>query len=188
MSGLSTVLLVIGLTSASATMARDELILTLGAGSQPHANQRNESIGVDYSFYRYERTARQHLQIGVSYTRIRTDTAENDELWAISVYPQLSLYPDADGGFRKLFPDWVSPYFFVRALGPTYLSEKQLGEREQAKHFSFQAQVGFGLGLRLGEDREGVLSLSYKHLSNASLFSPNDGIDIPLVLNLGIRF
>ena len=108
-----------------------ELILTVGAGTQPHADQHNRSVGVDFGFYRYERSPRQHLQIGVSYTMVHTDTDEHSKLWAVSVYPQLSLHPEADGRFRKLFPGWASPHFFVRALGPSYLSEKQLGEREK---------------------------------------------------------
>lgn len=185
-TGIYLSLFLTGLLAAPAALARDALILTLGAGSQPHADQSNKSAGLDYSFYRYERSAHQHLHIGVSYTRVRTDTTDNDQLWAVSVYPQLSIYPEAAGRFRALFPDWASPYFFVRALAPTYLSEKRLGEREQAKHFSFQAQVGFGLGLRLGEQREGIVSLSWKHFSNGSLLEPNDGIDIPLVLSLGL--
>lgn len=165
-----------------------ELIVTAGGGSQPHASQHNRSAGLDFSFYRYERSPKQHLQIGVSYTRIRTDTDAHDSLWAVSIYPQLSLYPEADGSFRALFPDWAAPYFFVRALGPTYLSEKQLGEREQGKHFAFQAQVGLGLKLDFSERHTGIASLSYKHFSNGGLFKPNDGMDIPLVLSLGLQF
>jgi hypothetical protein len=175
---------------ASAPTSARELILTLGAGDQPHADQYNRSIGADFSFYRYERTVRQHLQIGVSYTRIHTDTdtGSPDDLWAISIYPQLSLYPDAQGGFRRLFPAWADPYFFVRALGPSYLSETQLGEREQENHFAFQAQVGFGMLLDFGQARTGILSISWKHFSNGDLFDKNDGIDVPLVLSMGAKF
>jgi hypothetical protein len=165
----------------------DELIVTAGGGDQPHADQHNRSVGVDYSFYRFERTARQHLQIGISYTRIHTDTDDDDRLWALTIYPQLSLYPAEDGAFRQLFPSWAAPYFFVRALGPSYLSTTTLGEREQANHFAFQAQVGFGLLLDLGRERTGILSLSWKHFSNADLFGQNDGIDVPLVVSLGMK-
>lgn len=171
-----------------ATALADQLIVTAGGGSQPHANQSNRSIGVDVSFFRHERTANQHLLLGVSYTRIRTDADHDSGLWAISIYPQLSLYPDAEGRFRNWFPQWASPYFFVRALGPSYLSSTRLGDREQAKHFAFQAQVGFGLMLDLGRQRTGIASLSWKHFSNANLYDQNDGIDIPLVLSLGMRF
>jgi len=164
-----------------------KLTLTLGAGSQPHADHYNKSAGVDFSFLRFERSPRQHLQVGISYTWIETDTSENRELWALSIYPQLTLYPRAEGGFRGLFPRWAEPYFFVRALGPSYLSSNQLGERQQSNHFAFQAQVGLGLILDVG-GRPAMAALSYKHFSNAGLFSDNDGIDVPLVLSLGMRF
>lgn len=170
-----------------AQVSARELIVTMGGGSQPHADHYNKSAGIDFSFARFERTEKQHLQIGISYTQIRTDTESNARMWAISIYPQLSLYPAENGTFRELFPDWSAPYFFVRALAPSYLSATQLGEREQENHFAFQAQVGFGLMLDFGQDRTGILSLSWKHFSNADLFDKNDGIDVPLVLSLGMK-
>lgn len=166
----------------------DELILTYGGGSQTGSNQENTSTGADFAFYRYERTPRQHLIIGVSYTRMSTDTVDDDEIHAFSIYPQLSLYPRADGKITRIFPEWADPYFFVRALGPSYLSASQLGEREQANHFAFQAQVGFGLLLDFGHARKSVISLSWKHFSNADLFSKNEGIDFPIVLSVGANF
>ena len=166
----------------------DELILTYGGGSQEGSSQENRSTGVDFAFYRYERSQRQHLLIGVSYTYMSTDTVENEEIHAFSIYPQLSLFPPADGKFARTFPEWADPYFFVRALGPSYISASQLGEREQANHFAFQAQVGIGLRLDFGQHRKGVMSLSWKHFSNADLFDKNDGLDFPIVLSLGINF
>ncbi|MCZ6619363.1 MAG: acyloxyacyl hydrolase [Gammaproteobacteria bacterium] len=165
----------------------NELILTHGGGSQISSSQENRTLGVDFAFYRYERSPRQHLLIGVSYTYMSTDTVENDEIHALSIYPQLSLFPRAEGKFARAFPNWVNPYFFVRALGPSYISANRLGEREQANHFAFQAQIGVGLQLDFGQEREGVLSLSWKHFSNANLFDDNDGFDFPIVLSLGIK-
>jgi hypothetical protein len=170
---------VAAVASSQAVSAR-ELILTAGGGSQPHADQHNTSIGLDFSFFRLERSQRQHLQLGISYTYLHTDADTHTNLWAISLYPQLSLYPKADGWFRGLFPDSVAPYFFVRALGPSYISSTRLGTREQANHFAFQAQVGLGLTFDLGR-RQGIVSLSY------NLFHMNDGIDVPLVLSLGMK-
>lgn len=164
-----------------------ELIITYGGGSQIDSSQENETAGVDFSFYRFERSQRQHLLIGVSYTYMSTDTVEDDEIHAISIYPQLSLFPPAKGKFAGSFPRWANPYFFVRALAPSYISASQLGEREQAGHFAFQAQVGFGLLLDFGQGREGFLSLSWKHFSNAGLSDDNDGIDFPIVVSLGVK-
>ncbi len=41
--------------------------------------------------------------------------------------------------------------------------------------------IGTGLA------RTGI-ALSWKHFSNADLFDDNDGIDLPVVLNVGIKF
>jgi hypothetical protein len=170
------------------TVAARELLITVGGGPQPNSEQTNTTAGIDFSFARFKRSVRQHIQIGVSYTYLSTNTDTNSSLWAVSIYPQLSLYPDKDGRFRGFFPEWAEPYFFVRALAPSYISESQLGEREQANHFAFQAQIGVGLTLNFPNQRQGLLSLSWKHFSNANLYSKNDGIDIPLVLSLGLKF
>lgn len=159
-----------------------ELSLNGGGGDQPRAEQSNRSFGADYHFYRFARSERQHLIIGASYTYIKADhedDALDNSLYAISLYPQLNLYLTQK--------HWGQPYFFVRALGPSYLSENHLGERQQDNHFSFQAQVGAGAYLNLGQSRRGSITLSFKHFSNANLFNNNDGFDLPVMLNLGLE-
>ena len=42
--------------------------------------------------------------------------------------------------------------------------------------------------LDFGRRRRGILSLSWKHFSNGDLFDTNDGIDVPLVLSMGVQF
>jgi hypothetical protein len=176
------------LASLAGPVSAAELTLTGGGGSQNHADQSHTSGGIDYAFLRFRRSERQDLQIGVSYTWIRADTDTHERLWAVSVYPQLSLYPKPGGAFRRLFPASAEPFFFVRALGPSYLSVDQLGERKQSNHFAFQAQVGFGLHVDLRGERAAIVALSWKHFSNAELFDDNDGIDVPVVLSLGMKF
>ena len=160
-----------------------ELSLNTGGGQQPHAKQLNRAHGIDYHFYRFARSDRQHLLIGASYTYVEANHDNNaldNSLYAISIYPQINLYLNQQG--------WGQPYFFVRALGPSYLSDNRLGERQQDNHFAFQAQVGAGAYLNLGRGRRGSATISWKHFSNANLFSDNDGIDLPLMLNLGLEF
>ncbi|WP_411992560.1 acyloxyacyl hydrolase [Agarivorans sp. DSG3-1] len=169
------------LLSFSVTAANQTNLLSVnvGYGPQPSAdvNQRNYTVGLDYEFYRYKRSAKQWLSLGVGYSYVGTDYEHNRSLHAVSVYPQLTLLAEPYGEFQ--------PWFFVRALAPTYLSEKSLGTRNQAKHFAFQAQVGAGVNHL---PTNWMFALSYKHFSNANLYQPNDGIDIPLVINLGKRF
>lgn len=160
--------------------AANELLISAGGGPQPDSPQTNRTYGIDYSFKKFEKSHRQHIHLGVSYTRVETDTQENNSLHAVSIYPQLNLYP------RK--QSWGQPYFFVRALGPSYISSNQLGDRHQDNHFAFQAQVGYAVRINWQSSEDLVVMVSWKHFSNANLFSDNDGIDMPFVVNVGLHF
>ncbi len=158
----------------------DELIVNFGGGNQLDTSQHNKTFGLDYSFYRKVRSYRQHFLLGVSVTHMTTDATANQTVNSISLYPQINLYPRSQ--------DWGQPFFFVRALGPSYISSNRLGEREQKHHFSFQAQVGYGAYLHFQDKRNAIISVSFKHFSNANIFSGNDGFDFPFVLSLGTSF
>lgn len=158
----------------------DELQVTLGGGPSPTADQSHYSAGMDYTFYRFEKSSRQHLSIGASYTYIGSNASGDDSLHAITIFPQLTLLADERS--------WGKPFFFVRALGPTYITATRLGAQRQANHFTFQAQVGAGVYLDRTENGRGFLSLSWKHYSNGSFFSPNDSIDLPVLLSIGLKF
>jgi hypothetical protein len=165
---------------AQANPARaDDLIWQVnhGEGGQSGSSQDNSMSGVDVIFFQHARSERQEFVIGAGYTDIQSDTAIDDHVRAVSLFPQLNLY----GRERES----VRPMFFVRALGPTWLSGRQLGSREQGSQFAFQAQVGAGLWF--GPRKDWFAALSYKHFSNAGLFSPNDSFDVPVALTLGYR-
>ena len=171
---------IVALCILTSTVQAKELLVSWGKGAQPGADQHNTLVALDFAFYNFKRSARSSLSVGVSYMKFTTDTAANREIEVFSIYPQLTLRPKN--------PVMQDLFFFVRALGPSYISQNDLGEREQAKHFAFQAQVGIGYIWRKGDNKEFLLQLSWKHLSNANLFSDNDGIDLPFVLSTGFRF
>jgi len=173
-------MLALSATQVCAAEQTRQILLGLGSGPQLDADQRNTQSSVDYTFFQYRRSMRQTLAIGTGYTRLRTDAATNTEIHAFSLYPQLTLWP-----LQQTLP---RAFFFVRALGPTYLSANMLGTRRQAQHFAFQAQVGVGYRLELDNRQAVLLQLSFKHFSNANLFHDNDGIDIPFVLTVGLAF
>ena len=176
------------LISFSKALVADDLILTLGGGAQPDSNQENKTVGLDVNFFEYKRSERQTLNIGVSYTLLKTNLDINKKLWAVSIYPQLTLFPSEGSWLSNHFLETTTPYFFVRALGPTYLNSHALGDRKQSRNFTFQAQVGLGLLFKTKSSKENFLFLSWKHFSNANLFSENDGFDFPVVLGFGLRF
>jgi hypothetical protein len=170
--------LAMGLLRASHARADDLIwLVDAGGGGQSSSDQDNRMAGADLIFYQHQRSERQEIVIGVGYTDIRTNAGFNEHVQAVSVFPQLNLYAKGN--------DSVRPMFFVRALGPTWLSERFLGDREQGSHFAFQAQVGAGLWF--GKDKDWLVALSYKHFSNAGLFSPNEAFDVPFLLTVGNR-
>ena len=155
-----------------------EVMIFYGGGPQQHdSDQHNRGWGVDYSFYKIVRSVRSELSFGVGYTRLVNDADSHDSMYAISLYPQLTLYPEN--------PVKLNPFFFVRALGPSYISDNQFGSREQDNHFSFQSQVGIGIRPYITEKQQIKIMLSWKHFSNANLFHDNDGFDLPITLSLG---
>lgn len=158
----------------------DELILSAGGGPQYDSQQHNYSYGLDYSFMRIKRSYRQDFLLGLSFTHVGANAANDTGFSAISIYPQINLYPRAQ--------TWGQPYFFVRALGPSYISRNRLGDRQQAKNFAFQAQFGIGAYLKYREKEQGIITLSFKHFSNANIFKDNDGIDLPFTISVGMRF
>jgi len=155
-----------------------EVMVFYGGGPQQHdSDQHNRGWGIDYSFYKIVRSVRSELSFGVGYTRLVNDADTHDSMYAISLYPQLTLYPEN--------PVKLNPFFFVRALGPSYISDNQFGSREQDNHFSFQSQVGIGIRPYMTEKQQIRVMLSWKHFSNANLFNDNDGFDLPITLSLG---
>jgi hypothetical protein len=153
--------------------------LYAGGGQQLNADrQHNRIIGADANLLHHRYSDIQTWSLGVSVARLNANHGEIRELTAISVYPQLAL--------RLPHTKTLKPYFFVRALGPTYLSARGLGERKQAYSWAFQSQVGIGAFLSSTEDW--TLNVSLRHYSNANFGNPNDGIDSIMVLALGHRF
>lgn len=158
----------------------DEIAFALGAGSQPGADQQNKQVSLDYTFADWFRSPRSTLSLGIGYTQLKSDTDTNRRLKVFSIFPQLTLTPASEG--------LKNYYFFVRALGPSYISENTFGERKQDNHFAFQAQVGVGFKKDISIDESISIQVSWKHFSNANLFSDNDGIDIPLAVSIGYKF
>jgi len=166
----------------------DEVALIYGQGPQAGSQQRNRVLGLEYAFYTFERSDRQHLQVGVAYTRLRTNAASFNEMYVVSVFPQLTFYPPATGSLALSMPQGLQQFFYALILGPAYISATALGERRQARHFAFHAQIGTGVVFESRRGHKLIAHVSWRHLSNANLDSPNDGIDVPLVLTFGIRY
>jgi hypothetical protein len=181
MSAVKTFILVSIFVALSLPINADELTLFRGTGPQQHdSTQNNDGWGADYSFYKVVRSERSELSFGIGYTRMTNDSPQNNTLYAISLYPQLTLYPSTKVA--------LNPFFFVRALGPSYISENQFGSRSQDNNFSFQAQVGIGIRPYLTKRQQVKIMFSWKHFSNANLFKNNESFDLPFTLSIGFEW
>ncbi|PMH45926.1 hypothetical protein BCU68_09975 [Vibrio sp. 10N.286.49.B3] len=156
----------------------NELSFGLGGGPQFGSDDRNKSLFVDMILFDYARSQTQTMSIGSSITHATTNSHNGDDTFtAISIFPELKLSTTL--GTSDVF-------FHVRALGPSYISTKTFGSREQAMHFAFQAQIGGGI--YLDPQHKYQLRLQYRHFSNANFKKPNNGIDFPLMVSLGFKF
>lgn len=92
-------------------------------------------------------------------------------------------------GFRAYFVNQAGCYrpFLQLAAGPSLLSQKTFGTKTQGSVFAFQDRLG--AGLEVGAPNQSLIFLlEYVHYSNAGLFKPNPGFNIPFVFSVGYLF
>lgn len=73
-------------------------------------------------------------------------------------------------------------------IGASWLSNNHLGHRNLGSQFAFQDLMGLGLRWRKSASAIWSFSYHYLHYSNASLFPPNQGIDVKHLLTFGYEF
>lgn len=88
---------------------------------------------------------------------------------------------------RENFLLAAQPYLEL-GIGPSWLSNNHLGHRNLGGQFAFQDLIGLGLRWRNNPTAIASFSYHYLHYSNASLFPPNQGIDVKHLLTLGYEF
>ncbi|WP_342220556.1 acyloxyacyl hydrolase [Rickettsiella endosymbiont of Miltochrista miniata] len=81
----------------------------------------------------------------------------------------------------------AQPYLEL-GVGASWLSNNHLGHRNLGGQFAFQDLMGLGLRWRKSATAAWSLSYHYLHYSNASLFPPNQGIDVKHLFTLGYEF
>jgi len=59
-------------------------------------------------------------------------------------------------------------------IGPAWLGDPEIGNRHKSSNYQFSDHVGLGLGSADGHWRVG---LAYRHISNADIRTPNNGVD-----------
>jgi len=118
-----------------------------------------------------------HIFIDGGYGHWWVDHADNyGSLNIYSIAPVLRLY------FANQF---LSPFFDI-SIGPSYMTNTRISNRNLGMHFAFQDQMG--LGISFGQQKNLSISVTSLHYSNGSLCAMNAGITIPLMLNVSYRF
>ena len=148
--------------------------LYVGGGPELNGEQSNMALGVDLNGPAWPMPIPYHFfSFGSGLTYLSTDVDEHSESWVFSVYPQIRV------DVPMMVGRW-QPFVVAQFLGPSYLSSRQLGSREQGAHFTFRDMIGAGFH---SADRSMRVYLSWRHFSNGYLASPNDGFNVPVGLN-----
>ena len=160
----------------------DQLNIGLGHGPQVGPNvdyQENSVVDVNYTFYNsfFGKTDRWEFRVGAGYSYLWTNVEENSHVNVISIPLTLRWY------FKE--STYFKPYLNATA-GPSLMSSKSLGYQEQGSRFIFNDY--FGVGTYVGKEKVWELSWSWRHLSNALLFPPNPGFDVPFTFSVGRVF
>jgi len=104
--------------------------------------------------------------------------AEKEKFFTLSVFPVFR--------FTFLHSKTVDMYFFYSVAGPAYISKNIVDGKDLGEEFTFQDHMG--TGVFIGEQRKLNIELKIGHYSNGDIFPGNEGVKIPLALNLGYTF
>ena len=154
----------------------------LGHGPQVGSNveyQQNSVVDINYTFYHvfFGKTDRWEFRAGAGYSYLWTNIEENSDLHVVSAPLTIRWY------FKET--TYFKPYLNATA-GPSLMSSRYLGLQEQGSRFIFNDY--FGVGTYVGKEKVWELSWSWRHLSNALLFPPNPGFDVPFTFSVGRVF
>jgi len=96
----------------------------------------------------------------------------------------LSIFPLLRANFlRTKSADF---YLLYSIAGPTYISKYDIDGMALGSHFTFQDHLG--LGTFFGAQRKLNIEIKIGHYSNGDLLPENEGVKIPLSLNMGYAF
>jgi lipid A 3-O-deacylase len=181
---LAAIWFVLSAVTVPPASAQDIRRIAVGVGHGPQwvsdtIQQHNSVIDVNFFFKEYSipRLGRSSLLLGVGYSYLWTNEDINRDNHVISLIPAYRYYFEISEKIKM---------FVHLAAGPSVMSSNYLGYQEEGSKFIFNDYVG--LGVRFGQHNEWELSFVWRHLSNADLYKPNNGYDVPFTFILGRVF
>jgi hypothetical protein len=155
-----------------------ELMLGAGYGEQVgnNASQKNGVLDIFYNFYTKD-FGNLEFSLGAGGSYVWTEGREDDHLLIATLLPSIRYHFNTKTAFH--------PFIFLGA-GPSIMSDEDLGYQESGGRFTFNDFVG--IGMRFGAEQQWTMQYCYRHISNAGVYTPNDGFDIPFCFMVGHRF
>lgn len=158
-----------------------EIAIGYGNGKEIEQSYRNSGVvltGKLYKFPKIDDTL--YISIDATLATIHAATKENTQITTIALFPAGRAY-FADPTLHSIRP------YIQASFGPTYLSNRTLGNRTQGSNFAFQ--TAFEMGVEVGNQLHSYdINLRMMHICNAGLFHPNQGINLVPILSLGYQF
>ena len=159
-----------------------DISLGYGRSKETSCDYYQQGVMLDFQAFPFAKLDKTLLfGFGASLADWRADTSENKNMMTAAVSAIFRAYfvpPTEAAKFR--------PYLSA-SFGPTYLSSRKFGEREQGSNFSFQTTLGIGSEVKFGQ-KELNFSLKLVHYCNGGIFKPNQGIDIWYIFSIGYLF
>ncbi|OWT77515.1 MULTISPECIES: acyloxyacyl hydrolase [unclassified Achromobacter] len=100
-------------------------------------------------------------ELGVAYWWAHSGGGHPSTAWQLNAIP--------------MFRWWVTDrFFFEGGVGPTVFNRTKFADETISTAFQFGDHIGFGYQF----DQHNRISLRYSHFSNASIKTPNPGLDV----------
>lgn len=143
--------------------------------------QKSTSIASRGGILAYEREMYRH---GTHFT---IDLGGSVSYWerASSGLADFAVFPALKFWWNRDARVWT-PYLLL-SVGPSYITRSQFGAGDDlGSNFIFQDILG--VCLKMGQKNPINTCVKFQHYSNANLFMPNHGFDVPVLFSLGYAF
>lgn len=159
-----------------------EISAGYGWGKEINEDYQTTAFVLSGKFYKFPKIDNTlFATIDGSISQLHADTSDYSNLTTAALALALRAY------FINPELHKIRPYLEISS-GPAYLSENQLGKRQQGANFDLQSTLGGGIEFGLKNKRSVDINLHLVHYCNAGLFKPNQGFNVPYVVSIGYQF
>ena len=136
--------------------AKDAELSTESIGVERHECQLTEVSGFSLDM---------SPMLSASAWQAKSDSKYQHSAWDVAFVPMMHWRAPVGGGLRA---------DLEFGIGPAYLSEVDIGNRQKGSGFQFSDHFGIGVSSADGHWRAGF---AFRHISNLSIKTPNNAVD-----------